>query len=148
MSRLVLFIYGIGYRLYSLKVPILPKVIQYFIRVVFGSYIGMGAKFGKDVWMLSGGIGVVINSKAVIGNNVIIHQNVSIGDNGKSLDAPVIGDNTKISAGVVIIGGVKVGKNCVIGANAVVTTDIPPNSVAVGIPAKVIKRDIDIDDYR
>ena len=140
MSRIVLAIYKFGYILYKLRVPILPKLIQYFIRLVFGPFIGMGAKFGKNVWLLSGGIGVVINHKAVIGNNVVIHQNVTIGDDGKSLDAPIIEDNCKISAGAIVIGGIRVGKNSVIGANAVVNKDIPPNSVAVGVPAKVIKQ--------
>ncbi len=140
MSRIVLAIYKFGYILHRLKVPVVPKLVQYFIRIVFGPFIGMGAKFGKDVWLLSGGIGVVINHKAIIGNNVVIHQNVSIGDNGKSLDAPIIEDNCKISAGAVIIGGIRVGKNSIIGANAVVNKDIPPNSVAVGVPAKVIKQ--------
>ncbi|MBD3794095.1 MAG: serine acetyltransferase [Campylobacterales bacterium] len=53
-----------------------------------------------------------------------------------------------ISTGAKIIGPIQIGKNCVIGANAVVLTDIPDNCVAVGIPAKIIKENIDISDYR
>ena len=139
MNKIVINLYHIAYFLHTKKIPLLPKLIQYFIRIVFGPYIGIGAKIGKGVWLLSGGIGVVINSRAVIGDNVVIRQNVSIGDDGKSLDAPIIEDNCNIGAGAVIIGGIKIGKNSTIGANAVVTKDIPPNSIAVGIPAKVIK---------
>lgn len=148
MGKLVLLIYHFGLFLHQKKIPVLPTIIKYFIRIVFGPHIGMGARIGKGSVLGYGGIGVVIHHRVVIGNNVSIGQNVTIGGTSKKYEVPVIGDNTQLSAGAVIVGPVNVGANCVIGANAVVVNDIPDNSVAVGIPAKVIKSDINISDYR
>lgn len=122
-------------------------MIKFFIRIVFGPYIGMGAKIGKGSTLGYGGIGIVIHNRAVIGKNVSIGQNVTIGGTSGKYEVPIIGDNCDISSGAVIVGPVRVGENCVIGANAVVIKDIPANSVAVGVPAKVIKTDINISDY-
>ena len=75
----------------------------------------------------------------MIGKNCTIFQGVTIGSiRGIKGGVPTIGDNVIIFAGAKIIGNVKIGNNTVIGANAVVTHNIPDNSVAVGIPAKVI----------
>ena len=91
-------------------------------------------------------VGIVISRAATIGNNCTIYQNVTIGsknykegDGKTKSNYPTIGDNSIIYAGAVIVGPVTIGKNCVIGANSVVTSDIPDNSIAVGAPAKVIK---------
>ena len=82
--------------------------------------------------------GIVINKDAEIGKEVHIRQNVTIA--GKSGEgAPTIEDKVEIGAGAVILGGITLGENSIIGANATVTTDIPPNSIAVGTPAEVIK---------
>jgi serine O-acetyltransferase len=61
---------------------------------------------------------------------------------------PTIGKNSIISAGSKILGPIRIGQNCVIGANAVVTSDVPDFCLAVGVPARVIKTDISIEDYR
>ncbi len=101
-------------------------------------------------------VGIVINKHAKIGKNCTIFQNVTIGDkvietkygvfppsaseNIKQREVPEIGDNVIICAGAIIIGKVKIGDNSLIGAGAVVLSDIPSNSVAVGSPARVIKK--------
>lgn len=91
-------------------------------------------------------VGIVISSSSTIGKNCIIYQNVTIG--GRTYEEadyhikenfPILGDNVTVYAGAVIVGPIHIGNNAVIGANAVVTTDIPDNAVAVGVPAKVIK---------
>ncbi|WP_417550276.1 serine O-acetyltransferase [Methylophaga sp.] len=85
--------------------------------------------------------GIVIHGQAKIGDGCIIRQGVTIGN--KSLeapfDAPSIGAYVNIGAGAKILGRVHIGDHAAIGANAVVTSDIPDYAVAVGIPAKVIK---------
>lgn len=82
------------------------------------------------------GFATIITAES-IGKNVWINQQVTIGYNGDK--APIIGDNVVIYAGAKVVGGVRVGNNVTIGANAVVTKDIPDNSVVGGVPAKIIK---------
>lgn len=79
--------------------------------------------------------------------NCQIGTNVTIGGTSGKQEVPTIGNNTIISTGAKIIGPIKIGNNCIIGANAVVLSDIEDNCVAVGVPAKIIKRNINIKDY-
>ena len=83
--------------------------------------------------------GIVINENAILGQNVWIRCNTVIGNDIKSNKAPVIGSNVSIGANVCIIGDVKVGDNCIIGAGSVIVKDIPPFSVVVGNPGRVVK---------
>lgn len=86
---------------------------------------------------------VIIHQNAVIGENATILHGVTIGGNiGKTRDGrdcPVIGDNVLLGAGAKVLGPIKIGDNSMIGANSVVTTDIPRNSVVVGVPGRVVK---------
>lgn len=88
-------------------------------------------------------IGIVIHPKVKIGKNCTIFQNVTIGDGKFNLERntsiPEIGDNVTICANAVVIGGIRVGNNAVIGAGAVVLKDVPENAVVAGNPAKIIK---------
>lgn len=81
-------------------------------------------------------IGIIVNATAIIGNNCTIHQLTTIGSDKDN--AAVIGDNVYIGPNVCLVENVHIGYNSVIGAGAVVTKDIPPKSVAVGVPAKII----------
>lgn len=83
---------------------------------------------------------IVVSPEAIIGNNVNISQGVTIGhtSRGGRKGAAIIGDNVYIGPGAKIVGRVFIGNNVAIGANAVVTSDLPSDSVAVGIPAKII----------
>jgi len=149
MSRAVILIYRLAYLLNSYKIPILPEIInKLFVRLLFGPQIQLGAKLGKNVELGNGGLGIVIHRHATLGDNVIIAPGVTIGGTSKKYGAATIGRNTFVSTGAKILGPVKIGENCVIGANAVVLKDIPDNSLAVGIPAKIIKSNINITDYR
>jgi len=148
MTKIVLFLYLIVYKMYKFNIPILPELInKIFIRLLFGCQIGTGAKLGRNVILAYGGLGIVIHHRSIIGNNVNIGSGVTIGGTSGKFQVPSIGNNTIISSGAKIIGPVKIGNNCIIGANAVVLSDIEDNCVAVGIPAKIIKRNINIKDY-
>ncbi len=94
-------------------------------------------------------IGIVINPSAQIGRNCVIYQNVTIGtgrlnkQNGRS--TPIIDDNVTIYANSVVIGGIYIGKNSIIGAGSIVLRDIPDNVTVAGNPAKIIKHNL--SDY-
>jgi serine O-acetyltransferase len=148
MSRLALAIYRFACWLHKLRVPVLPAIInKCLVRLLFGCQIGLGASIGRGVILSYGGLGVVIHHRAVIGDRVTVGTNVTIGGTSKQYEVPIIGENTLIATGAKILGHVKIGKNCVIGANAVVVHDVPDCCVVGGVPAKIIKTGIDIADY-
>lgn len=149
MSNIVLLIHKIVFKMHLLRIPLLPSLInKLFIRILFGCQLGNGTKIGNNVILAYGGLGIVIHERAVIGDNVTIGTCVTIGGTTKKVAVPVIGDNTIISSGAKILGPIEIGKNCVIGANAVVVDSIPDNCLAAGVPAKIVKENIDISDYR
>ncbi|MBO3115780.1 serine acetyltransferase [Winogradskyella sp. DF17] len=98
------------------------------------------AKIG-DRLRLPHPLGVVIGAGVEIGNNVIIFQNVTLGSDGKKgkeKSYPKVGDNVIIYADSIILGNVKIGDNSVVGAKTFVTIDVPPNSLVIGNPCKII----------
>jgi serine O-acetyltransferase len=136
-----------AYFLKSKKVPVLPKLIYYFQFFLFNSSVPSTVKIGKTTKFAYGGIGVVIHERSVIGENCVIGQGVTIGGRSKHYEVPVIGNNVYIGAGARILGPVEIGDEVVIGPNSVVIDNIPSNSIAVGMPAKVIKSNIMVKDY-
>lgn len=83
------------------------------------------------------GFSTIISAKS-IGQNCWINQQVTIGYANET-DTPIIGDNVRITAGAKVFGDITIGDNSIVGANAVVTKDVPPNCTVVGIPAYIIK---------
>jgi len=148
MSKIVILIYLFALSLYKYKIPLFPNIIKNFIRIVFGCQIGLGAKIGKGTLLGYGGLGVVIHHRVIIGKNTLIAQNVTIGGTSKKFGVPVIGDNCLIGPGAKILGAISIGNNCVIGANSVVTKNVPDNSLMGGVPARILKSNIDISDYK
>ena len=136
----VLKIYKISRWLYEHKILILPKIIKMSIRIICGATIPYKASIGDGTIFPHGASGVVLHEEAIIGRNCKRQSNVVIGGRSGKPGAPVIGDNVLIGTGAVVLGKIKIGDNVAIGANAVVLNDIESNSVAVGIPAKVIKK--------
>jgi serine O-acetyltransferase len=115
-------------------------VIRYrFWTVVTGAEIDLNCQIGGGL-LLPHPNGIVIHPKVIIGNNCLIFQQVTIGTNGKSKTPPIISDHVDIGAGAKLLGNINVGYLAKVGANAVVTKNIPEKTVAVGIPA-VLKID-------
>ncbi|WP_412093985.1 serine O-acetyltransferase [Exiguobacterium aestuarii] len=115
-------------------------------RVLFSCDIPFKADVDKSVYFSHNGLGTVLNENCKVGKNTTILQHVTIGGNmGKKRmiddvlrSAPIIGENVICGVGAKILGPVKIGDNSKIGAGSVVLSDIPDNSIAVGIPARVI----------
>lgn len=90
-------------------------------------------------------IGIVIGEGVIIGEHVTVFQHVTLGShgkNGKMKNYPRIEDNVTIYTGATIIGGIVIGRNSIIGANSVVNIDVPANSIAVGIPCKILQKTV------
>lgn len=112
---------------------------HYLLRIIFSCDIPTTVDFGKNLKLPHNGLGVVIHDKAKIGNDCSIYQNVTLGGNGKlyngiktNTGGPVIEDRVKISCGACILGPITIGHDSIVGANAVVTKNVPPNSLVVG----------------
>ena len=115
-----------------------------FSEIFFGIYIGPNARIGSRCVIEHFGA-IIIHSEATIGNDVRIRQGVTIGNKSaqEPNDVPVIGNNVDIGAGAKILGKIVVGDGVAVGANAVVIRDVPPNCLAVGVPARVVPRRTD-----
>ncbi len=136
----VLF-HRLSHRLYKIKWYFLARLISQTTKFFTGIEIHPGATIGKGLF-IDHGSGVVIGETAVIGDNCTIYQGVTLGGTGKHTGKrhPTLGNNVMVGAGAKVLGPFKVGDNSKIAAGAVVLDEIPENSTAVGIPARVIKR--------
>jgi serine O-acetyltransferase len=123
-----------------MKVPLLPRILFCVVRVLFGGHVPYTATIGSGTSFGCGGLGVVLHPNTVIGKNCVIAQNVTIGGRSDFTEVPTLGANVFVGTGAKILGPVKIGDNAIIGANAVVIRDIPSNSTAVGVPARIIER--------
>lgn len=130
--------YRLGRRLLELKVPLLGVMLQRLCEVWTGISIPAEAKIGPGLLILHSG-GIVINSKAVIGRDCTLHHGVTIGNRRSGGGSPVIGDRVMIGAGAKVLGEITVGSDSEIGANAVLLESVGHGSIAVGIPARVIR---------
>lgn len=135
-----IFFYRISRWLYLHHIPFLPKLITLIIFLIYNSKVPYKAHIGKGTKLGYGGIGVVIHSDSVIGANCMIAQHVTIGGgNSRYSGVPQIGNNVHISHGAIVFGGITIGNNVDIGANAVVNRPIPDNAVVAGVPAKILR---------
>ncbi|HAL93384.1 MAG TPA: serine O-acetyltransferase [Rectinema sp.] len=130
------FLWNRGSRLFA-------RILSNITRCLTGIEIHPAAKIGSS-FFIDHGMGVVIGETAIIGKDVTLYHGVTLG--GTSLEKkkrhPTIGDRVTIGAGAKILGDISIGDDSRIGANAVVVKNVPPNSVVVGIPGQVIRRNI------
>ena len=126
------------------KLDLIARIISQFSRFLTGIEIHPKAKIGENLF-IDHGMGVVIGETSEIGDNVTIYHMVTLGGISPSINSndqrgskrhPTLMDNVVVGSGAQVLGPVVVGKNAKIGANAVVTRDVPENAVMVGIPAK------------
>ena len=126
------------------KFDLIARIISQFSRFLTGIEIHPGAKIGKNLF-IDHGMGVVIGETSDIGDNVTIYHMATLGGIAPSINSndqrnikrhPTIQDEVVIGSGAQILGPVTVGRCAKIGANAVITKDVPEKAVMVGIPAK------------
>ena len=126
------------------KFDLIARIISQFSRFMTGIEIHPKAKIGKNLF-IDHGMGVVIGETSDIGDNVTIYHMATLGGISPSINSndqrelkrhPTLQDNVVVGSGAQVLGPITIGKNAKIGANAVVTKDVPENGVMVGIPAK------------
>ncbi|WP_419765011.1 MAG: serine O-acetyltransferase [Arcobacter sp.] len=132
----------IANKLYKKNFKLTARIIMGITQFFCNMDIHPAATIGRRVF-IDHGIGVVIGETAILEDNVLIYQGVTLG--GVSLNKgkrhPTIKANSVIGSGAKVLGNITIGKNSKIGANSVVICDVPKNSTAVGVPAKIIKKD-------
>ncbi len=137
-----IWFHRLAHWLWNHNFKFLARFISHVSRWLTGIEIHPGARIGRR-FFIDHGMGVVIGETTEIGNDVTIYHQVTLGGTStkKGKRHPTIGNNVVIGAGAKILGPVKIGDNCKIGANSVVIKDVPPNSTVVGIPGKVVRRE-------
>lgn len=130
--------------LWAWSLRTVPRTFSNIARMLTGIEIHPEAKIGKRLF-IDHGTGLVIGQTAVVGDDVTLYHGVTLGGVGREGDNgrrhPTIGDGVMVGAGAQILGGITIGNKAKIGANSVVTHNIPENVTALGIPARVVGGD-------
>ena len=131
----------VAHELYKSEHYFSARAISQLARLFTGVEIHPGATIGKGL-VIDHGMGVVIGETTEIGDNCTLYQGVTLGGTGKDTGKrhPTLGNNVMVGAGAKVLGPFRIGDNSKIAAGAVVLEEIPPDSTAVGIPARVVRR--------
>ena len=132
----------VSHHLYKKGHHFSARALSQAARALTGVEIHPAATIGKG-FFIDHGMGVVIGETTEIGDNCTVYQGVTLGGTGKDVGKrhPTLGDNVMVGAGAKVLGPITIGSGSKIAANAVVLHVVPENSTAVGIPAKVVRRD-------
>jgi serine O-acetyltransferase len=130
----------IAHALYRQGIPVIPRMVSELSRWLTGIEIHPGARIGKNV-IIEHGMGTVIGETAEVEDCVVILHGVTLGaknirDAARGKRHPTIKHGATLCAGVQVVGAITVGEGAMIGANSVVLSDVPANSVAAGVPAR------------
>lgn len=137
-----LLAYRVSHWLWNHHIPFFPRLISQLARWLTGVEIHPGATIGA--WFfIDHGMGVVIGETTEIGDYVTLFQGVTLGGTGKERGKrhPTLGNHVVVGAGAKVLGGIRIGDNVKVGANAVVLRSVPPNSTVVGNPGRIVKYD-------
>jgi serine O-acetyltransferase len=133
------------YRLHSRVLGVLPSVLHSVVMAITGIHIDTGAHIGAGLKFPHGGHIVIGPIRA--GRNCDIFQGVTLGESNSTLgerpdrpEVPTLGDRVWVGPGAVIAGGVTVGDDASVGANSLVVRDVPPRSVVLGVPARLVSK--------
>ena len=143
-----LMAYRVAHSLHEKEHYFAARAISQTARFFTGIEIHPGAKIGKGL-VIDHGMGVVIGETTEIGDNCTLYQGVTLGGTGKDVGKrhPTLGNNVMVGAGAKVLGPFTIGDNTKIAAGAVVLDEMPDNCTAVGIPAKIVRREgMKVDD--
>ncbi len=152
----VMFFYKIGNILWRYNLKFLARLIMHFARIFTGIEIHPAAKIGSNFFM-DHGLGIVIGETAEIGENVTIYQGVTLGGIMPSVESdlqrnqkrhPTVGNNVIIGSGAQILGAINIGDDARIGANSVVSRDVPANVTVAGVPAREFARSAKKESFK
>src|SRR5438874_1613860 len=134
-----ILLHRVAHWLWNLGIPVIPRVLSHYNRMLTGIEIHPGAQIGKG-FFIDHGMGVVIGETTQIGDGVTLYQGVTLGGTGKERGKrhPTIGNNVVISVGAKVLGAIEIGDNVKIGAGSVVLRSVPHNSTVVGVPGWVV----------
>ena len=140
-------VYRFGRSVRKIRIPVVSHLLKIIAFLLFkltefctGISLPASAQIGKGFYVGHFG-GIILHSDVKMGINCSIGPGVLIGTRGQgSKGVPCIGDNVYIGVGARILGGIKIGNNACIGANAVVIRDVPDVVTAVGIPARIVRK--------
>ena len=126
------------------------KLLNKILRIVFACDILYTSQIDKSIELVHNGLGCVFHKDVKIDKGCKIYQNVTLGGNGKVVDGNIINKggpnlekNVNVFSGACVLGPITIGEGAIIGANAVVTKDVPKNSIAVGVPAIIKPKNIE-----
>jgi len=135
-------LHRVAHALYHLGLRALARAVSHTGRFITGIEIHPGARIGRRLF-IDHGMGVVIGETAEVGDDVLIYHGVTLGGLSLGNQAgpggkrhPTVGDNVAIGAGAQVLGPIHIGDGARIGANAVVSNDVPAAETVVGIPAR------------
>ena len=151
-----ILIHRLSHKLWSIKLFWLGRFLSHIGRFLTGIEIHPGAKIGSNFFM-DHGLGIVIGETTEIGENVTIYQGVTLGGIMPSIESdsqrnqkrhPTIGNNVIIGSGAQILGSITVGDYARIGANSVVSKDVPSNVTVAGVPAREFARSAEKQNFK
>jgi len=142
-----ILLHRLAHRLHRAGVPLLPRLISQLGRTLTGIEIHPGATIGRR-FFIDHGMGVVIGETAEIGDDVLLYQGVTLGGTGKEKGKrhPTLGNHVVVGTGAKVLGSITIGDHVKIGAGSVVIHPVPPHSTVVGIPGKVVRRHIPVEE--
>jgi serine O-acetyltransferase len=124
------------------------RLIEITIRLIWCAHLPSLAKIHPSTHFGHNALGVIINPLSEIGPNCFIGSHVVIGGKAPLIGAAILGKNVTVHSGAKLIGKINIGEGSVIGANSVVTKDVPAFCLVAGVPGRIIKTDIDPSEYR
>lgn len=136
-----LVLHRFSHWLWTLGLPLIPRLISHLGRFLTGIEIHPGATVGCGVF-IDHGMGVVIGETAIVGDYALIYQGVTLGGTGKESGKrhPTLGENVVVGAGAKVLGNIQVGHNVRIGAGSVVLREVPSDCTVVGVPGRIVYR--------